>query len=521
MSKQERNVWVVLLGVATFGLALWLAILANGTIAAAPDVSITGVVTDDTGKPLRGAPVTAKVENMSISRYSDASGKYQITGLKPGNYKISATAYGYGPKSVDKEIGGGVTDVTFRLKPNWNPSLISTSEYISAFDNEKDMRNVEETCTPCHNFSWIMRRRGMTADEWSSFIPVMGNKFITPKLSPEKLTEIGISLEKYFGPDSSLPPKEQVHHVEISDEALNSTIRMYQPPTPNIDHSLSVGKDGRVWFSEFDYFSNKLGMFDPSRLEFKEYPIPTDRAMPHNTWVARNGMVWVTELGGDNLAMLDPETGKITEYPVPNDAGAHTLKEGPTGNIWLVGRKVSRFNPETKKFDTYDAAGYDVAVDSHNNGWSTDYKKGSIDKADSATGQVKRYPVPGATFLRGIEVDAQDNVWFGDVMGHRLGRIDHKTEQMTFYQPSTPNYSIYGIVVDKKTGNIWTADYLGANVTRLDPTTGKFTVFPFPSEIQMIRFFGEDPQGRIWFTDFASGRIGVLETGESKMAAQR
>jgi streptogramin lyase len=39
----------------------------------------------------------------------------------------------------------------------------------------------------------------------------------------------------------------------------------------------------------------------------------------------------------------------------------------------------------------------------------------------------------------------------------------------------------------------------------------------------MIRFFGEDPQGHIWFTDFAGGRIGVLDTGESKtsMSAQR
>ncbi len=32
----------------------------------------------------------------------------------------------------------------------------------------------------------------------------------------------------------------------------------------------------------------------------------------------------------------------------------------------------------------------------------------------------------------------------------------------------------------------------------------------------MIRFFGESAQGQIWFTDFATGRIGVLDTGESK-----
>src|SRR5438046_10237153 len=116
MTNNRLNVCVMAFAFACLSLALWLAVVPSGTVSAASEGSVTGVVTDDAGKPLRGAPVTAKVESMTISRFSDASGKYQITGLKPGNYKISATAYGYGSKSVDKEIVGGVTDVAFSLK---------------------------------------------------------------------------------------------------------------------------------------------------------------------------------------------------------------------------------------------------------------------------------------------------------------------------------------------------------------------------------------------------------------------
>lgn len=525
MTKQQRNVWVVLLGMAGFGLALWFAVLPNGNVAAASEGSISGVVTDEAGKPLRGAPITARLENMSISRYSDASGKYQITGLKPGNYKLSATAYGYAAKLVDKEIGGGATDVAFSLKPNWNPSIISTSEYISAFGDDKDIHKIEGTCTGCHNFTWIMRRKGLTAAEWEDFIPQMSPRqfFVTPHLSPAELKDISISLEKYFGPDSPVPDKEQVHHVEIGDEALNSTVRMFTPPTHNISHSSNVGPKGQIWFTEFDSISNKVTSFEPLTQEFQEYEMPTPHSGPHNPWVARNGLVWVTENAAHKLAVLDPNTGKFTEYTPPQGAGTHTLREDSQGNIWTSG-KITKFDVQTKKFTVYDTPDvYDVAVDSHNNAWGGSGAKGSIVRVDSKTGDVKLIPVPGATNFRGVEVDAQDNVWFGDVMGHRLGRIDHQTGQMTFYQPPTPNYSPYGIVIDKKTGKIWTADYLGANVTRLDPATGKFTVFPFPSEIQMIRFFGEDLQSRIWFTDFATGRIGVLDTGESKTStsAQR
>jgi streptogramin lyase len=58
-------------------------------------------------------------------------------------------------------------------------------------------------------------------------------------------------------------------------------------------------------------------------------------------------------------------------------------------------------------------------------------------------------------------------------------------------------------------------------VDRFNPTTGKFTECPFPSRTQMIRFFALDPQGRVWFTDFANSRIGVLETDDMKISAQR
>jgi len=526
MTEQKRNICAALLGVASFGLALWFAALPSGTVAAATEGSIAGIVTDDAGKPLRGAAVTAKVENMSISRFSDASGKYELAGLKPGNYSISATAYGYESKSVDKEIGGAATSAAFSLKPRWNPSIISSAEYISAFGNDKDIHKIEATCTACHNLTWIMRRRGQTSDEWADFIPAMSPRhlFVTPNLSPDQIKDISVSLEKYFGPDSPLPTKAQVHHVEISDEALNSTIRMYSPPTRNIAHSLTVAPNGLAWFTEFDDFSNKISSFDPRTAEFQEYEMPTPKAGPHNPWVARNGMIWISENGAHKLAVLNPNTGKITEYTPPEGAGTHTLREDSKGNIWASGSHITKFDVQTKKFTLYDTPNvYDLAVDLNDNAWGGSGAKGGLVKVDSKTGDVKLYPVPNATFIRGIEVDAQNNVWFGDCTSHRLGKLDQKTGQMTYFQPPTTNYSIYGIVIDKKTGKIWTTDYLGSNVTRFDPVTAKFTEFPLPSRIQMVRFFGEDAQSRIWFTDFTTGRIGVLDTGESKtsMSAQR
>ncbi len=522
MSKQERTLWASLLAMACLGLALWFAIAPSRVVTADSDGILTGTVTDDAGKPLRGAPVTAKLDNMSVSRYSDASGKFRITGLKPGTYKVSATAYGFGSKTVDKEISTEGADVAFSLKPNWNPTQISTAEYISAYGDDKDVRNIEGTCQACHNFSWIMRRRGQTAEEWHEFIPNMGTIFFTPNLSDAQLTDISASLEKVFGPDSPIPTQEQVKHVEVSDEALHATFRYFTAPTRNFTHSLSIASDGKVWFTEFDYNSNKVGSFDPAKQQFQEYPSPTPQSVPHNPWVARNGMVWFSELMGRKLSVIDPETGKLTEYPVPDKAGIHTVREDSQGNIWTSGN-VTRFNPQTKKFTVFGTSStYDVAVDAHDNAWgaSGDDKPGLF-RVDSKTGEIKLFPVADMKSVRGIEVDADQNIWFGDVTNHRLGKFDQKTQKITYYKPPTSNFGAYGIVIDKRTGDLWIADFLGANLDHFNPSTGKFIEYPFPDRKQMDRFFAMDPQGRVWFTDFTNGRIGVLETDDMKISAKR
>jgi len=362
----------------------------------------------------------------------------------------------------------------------------------------------------------------MTADEWKQFIPNMGTIFFTPELSDEKLTDISMSLEKVFGPDSPVPTQQQVQHVAISDEALHATFRYFTAPTRNFTHSLSIAADGRVWFTEFDYISNKFGSFDPAKQQFQEYASPTPKSVPHNPWVARNGQVWFSELKGRKLAVIDPETGKLTEYPVPEKAGIHTVREDSQGNIWTSGN-VTRFNPQTQKFTVFGTPStYDVALDAQDNAWgASDAAKPGLFKVDAKTGEIKMYPVADMDFVRGIEVDAQQNVWFGDVTNHRLGKFDPKTEKITYFQPPTSNFGPYGIVIDKKTGDLWVADFLGANIDRFNPSTGKFTEYPFPDRKQMDRFFAMDAQGRVWFTDFTNGRIGVLETDDMKISAQR
>jgi len=73
-----------------------------------------------------------------------------------------------------------------------------------------------------------------------------------------------------------------------------------------------------VWFTSFDYISNRVDSFDPVKEQFQEYESPTAKSVPHNPWVARNGQVWFSELIARKLSVIDPETVRSLSirYPI-------------------------------------------------------------------------------------------------------------------------------------------------------------------------------------------------------------
>jgi protocatechuate 3,4-dioxygenase beta subunit len=79
------------------GLLLSFGVRISTNSVMAADVTIHGVVTDNGGKPIRGAIVKATLGSNSVARFTDADGRYQISELQNGSYDVSATAWGFGP----------------------------------------------------------------------------------------------------------------------------------------------------------------------------------------------------------------------------------------------------------------------------------------------------------------------------------------------------------------------------------------------------------------------------------------
>lgn len=121
--------------------------------------------------------------------------------------------------------------------------------------------------------------------------------------------------------------------------------------------------------------------------------------------------------------------------------------------------------------------------------------------------------------VRGVTVDAKDNVWFCDFFAHKLGKLDPKTGKIALYTPPTENAGPYGVTVERRTGYIWYADMNGNFITRFDPRTEQFTEYPIPTRNTYSRFLGVDQKGRVFFTAFWGGKIGVLDPGDNNQVS--
>ena len=546
----------------------WLSVSVLSCVvpALAADVTLHGKVADDSGKPIRGAEVRATAAGKSITRFSQDDGRYELP-LAVGKYEIAADAYGFTTRRSTVDTSDN-KEVDFTLAARWEASRLSGADIDHMLPNEAPANLLRASCTSCHSFDIILHQRGKTASEWKGFIPTMTRgRRPNPVFSPEKLDALSSALEKYFGPDARYfgpdadpPTQQQVSHPQLDEAVLAATIHEWTIPSgvDSFPHSIEVANPGLVYFSEVGLRVSKFGRFELETEKFTEYPAPNPN--PHTGVVAKDGRVWFTMAlhspTAPHLTVLNPEDGSLTsfQYQGKEDYTAHTPVLDKDGNVWisveyhgkpgdtLTPGEVWRFDVKTKQFRdykfpvpaTYPKASsgdwgfvptdsesrsavntYHLGVDSKGKIWASVLQLGMIVSIDPVTGKTAEYMAPNTPGIRGMMVDSHDNVWFGDFFNHQLGKLDTKTGQFKMYQPPTKGASPYGVIEDKKTGYIWFADFSGSNLTRFDPKTEKFVEYPLFSHPSIPRFIDVDAKSRIWFTEYWTGRIGYLETGDT------
>lgn len=93
-----------------------MTILFSGLSLAAAAAEIDGVVTDSSGKPMRGAVVGATLGGKTVTTFTPPNGRYTIE-LQAGCDDLTVEAYGFNPKRHANTDAGQPDHTNFMLTP--------------------------------------------------------------------------------------------------------------------------------------------------------------------------------------------------------------------------------------------------------------------------------------------------------------------------------------------------------------------------------------------------------------------
>jgi virginiamycin B lyase len=211
-----------------------------------------------------------------------------------------------------------------------------------------------------------------------------------------------------------------------------------------------------------------------------EWPVPTKGAHPHDPAVGPDGSLWFTEQMTNKLGRLNPKTGEFKEYPLTEseNPGPHGLTPDRDGNIWY----------------TANFGGY-------------------IGKLDPNTGKVTVYQMPDkkADDPHSLVFDPNGILFFTVQGGNMVGKLDPRSGKVTLKAVPTEGALPYGIQITSKGIPVFCE--LGANkMATINPETLaiKEYVLPQTARPRRLAIAADDT---VYFTDFKSGHLGVLDLG--------
>ncbi len=169
-------------------------------------------------------------------------------------------------------------------------------------------------------------------------------------------------------------------------------------------------------------------------------------------------------------------------------------------------------------FSTTDVGLMQPVVDAQGNVWVGEMNTSRLGRLNTQTGVVTSWTPSGAEYgIMATTLDVQGDAWFAEQNANYIGRFDKRQQTFRIFPLGTWKGSPLGpqdLRLDGR-GFLWFTAEAGGVIGRLDPRTGAIRVWSIPSSAPGILSYPYSltitPNGQVWFGDFAGGAIGTLE----------
>ncbi len=164
---------------------------------------------------------------------------------------------------------------------------------------------------------------------------------------------------------------------------------------------------------------------------------------------------------------------------------------------------------------TFNVGLMQPVVDAQGNVWVGEMNTNRLDRLNSQEGVVSGWLPPGAQYgIMNTILDTQGNIWFAEQNANYIGRFDPAQGTFRTFPLGSWKGSPLGpqdLHIDSK-GLLWFAAASGEAIGQLNPINGNVLIWPLPRPPSSIAIM---PDGRIWIG--ADGAIGTLDPATNQI----
>jgi streptogramin lyase/cytochrome c5 len=437
--------------------------------------TVSGAVKADQGD-VRGFRVTS--HNLRYQLWYvvfTKGGRYTIPQALPGPYELSVLQEGYdSPTQKITLAPAQAQTVNFDVKKRAPDPNVAYADYDELYPPGPGRDLLEKNCTECHGGDFFpMQHR--TKAGWRAGVNVMtfGPSFHdAPVLGRTQL---------------SAAEKNLIVNYLTENFGANSPNRLLKHDPYLVDEDALA----KAVFVEYDAPEMPFPKGGMQTMDDAAIVLGGTRHLLHDPLLSPDGRVWFASSAASEIVRLNPQelnpAGRWRQFPI--DA-----PDSP-GGVYPHG----------------------ITMDREGRVYWAESMGGRVGELDPATGKTKRYRLPTEGSLLQVATDQRDNVWYGQIQGSSIGKVDAESRQVSQWGTPTADASPYGLVVDKN-GNIWTSSFAKGLLIKFDPVAEVFTEYTPPTPFGGARRLGVDAKGVVWFSQYRLGQIGSLNpaTGEMK-----
>lgn len=305
--------------------------------------------------------------------------------------------------------------------------------------------------------------------------------------------------------------------------------------------------DGNPWLYHQTNKSSTMIRFNPLNNTFSSYPI-VGTTLADNSIINLAGgqliydekrkSIWFTDARLNALGSIDTQTGKIELHKIPtNNSGIMGLVLSPDGNgIWfteIIGNNIGSFDIDSKTIKEYPTGEFTgptlLAYDSNGQLWVTMSYSSSILKVEpwslvpgskiSGIFEIKlEEPDSFSPFGIAIANNNKSKLYVSDHGSSRVIASNLASELRNYTSYWTSPSVAYPVslpsqVISDDNGNVYFVEHGGNKVSKISSDDGLLTEFDIPTGplATVVYIAVSSDASKIWFTEWASNRIGYLD----------